>query len=105
MHSSNPNIVEIKQPQLVIPPNQERPARLTFHPASPGNSECLLYIHNDDADRNEECIRFDLSYMKDATNPYDKFAGLYGAKTYWGYDGADTVRHAGHRPHAPQLLT
>ena len=28
--------------------------------------------------------------MKDATNPYDKFAGLYGAKTYWGYDGADT---------------
>jgi hypothetical protein len=22
--------------------------------------------------------------------PYDKFAGLYGAKTYWGYDGADT---------------
>ena len=85
--------------------NQERPARLTFHPASPGNSECLLYIHNDDADRNEECIRFDLSYMKDATNPYDKFAGLYGAKTYWGYDGADTVRHAGHRAHAPQLLT
>jgi hypothetical protein len=89
-HSSNPNIIEIKAPQLVIPPNQERFARLTFHPASPGNSECLLYIHNDDADRNEECIRFDLSYMKDATNPYDKFAGLYGAKTYWGYDGADT---------------
>ena len=121
-HSSNPNIIEIKAPQLVIPPSQERFARLTFHPASPGNSECLLYIHNDDADRNEECIRFDLSYMKDATNvrphhnpntqyptpnataracfaasfdyvcaqPYDKFAGLYGAKTYWGYDGADT---------------
>eukprot|EP01051_Picozoa_sp_SAG22_P010495 SAG22_NODE_948_length_6363_cov_1.935664_4_plen_572_part_00 len=89
-HSSNPNILEIKQPQLVVPPNQQRFARLTFHPASPGNAECLLYIHNDDADRNEECIRFDVSFMKDATNPFDKFAGLYGSKTYWGYDGADT---------------
>lgn len=95
----------------MVPPNQQRFARLTFHPASPGNAECLLYIHNDDADRNEECIRFDISFMKvrplslpplpplscrspsavqDATNPFDKFAGIYGSKTYWGYDGADT---------------
>ena len=33
LHSSNPNIIEIKQPQLVIPPNMEKFARLTFHPA------------------------------------------------------------------------
>jgi Ca2+-binding EF-hand superfamily protein len=33
LHSSNPNIIEIKQPQLVIPPNTEKFARLTFHPA------------------------------------------------------------------------
>lgn len=30
LHSSNPNIIEIKQPQLVVPPNTEKFARCDF---------------------------------------------------------------------------
>ena len=54
LHSANPNVIEIKEMQVQIPANQLSYVRLTLHPASPGHGECLVYVHNDDADRNEE---------------------------------------------------
>jgi len=63
VHSSNPNAVEVMTPQLTVGVGSTGFIRITIHPASAGVAQVFLYIHNDDADRNEESLRFDLTVI------------------------------------------
>jgi len=71
VHTDQPRLLQLKEPELLVPAGEARYISLTFPPfdgthcTTTAATKLLVFINNED-DKNEECMQFAVSYVPHA---------------------------------------